>query len=55
MDFFYNPLEYILNRFGLTMQKKPTLLGQHISDFTNSSWLQDQYNQNRFDEYLIKH
>jgi hypothetical protein len=55
MKFLENPLEAILNLFGLTMQHKPTLLGMHIHDFTHSSWMEDVRNQNRLHEYSCKH
>ena len=52
--FMSNPTEFILNRFGYTMKKKPTLLGNHIVDFTYSSWMKDVYNQGRVGNYLLK-
>ena len=52
--FMSNPTEFILNRFGYTMKKKPTLLGMHIVGFTHSSWLEDVRDQGRMSVYTLK-
>ena len=53
--FLRNPLESILNLFGLTMKHKPSPLADHIKDFTHSSWLKDVQNQNRLTDFYLKH
>ena len=47
-------MKYLLRFFGYEF-KQPSLLYQNMIDFTHRSWLEDLYNQNRINDYVIKH
>jgi hypothetical protein len=53
--FLQNPIEFFLNLFGYTMNKKPSLLGMMIVDFTHESYFEGVQRQGRltdFQKYL---
>lgn len=49
-----NMIETILNLFGYTYRKKPSLLHMHMLDVTYESYLGSLKRQNRFQDFLVK-
>lgn len=54
MSFLNNPLEYFLNLFGYTMQRKQSLLLMSMMDFTHENHWQGVQRQGRLGDYLAK-
>jgi hypothetical protein len=51
--FIKNPLFFVLRCFGYEVVA-PSLIFQHMVDFTHSKWIEDLQNQNRVQDFEYK-